>query len=59
MRSEDDALIFDTDFSDVWANAQRSRTALIRSYVMEALRRARSKARKDRTATGIILKTIK
>jgi hypothetical protein len=57
MRSEDDARNFGTHFSDVWADAQRSRTAIIRSYVMKIFQRARDKQQHDRTATVTHLKT--
>jgi hypothetical protein len=39
-------------FSDIWANAQRSRTALIQSFILEVWRHVYNNARIDGTITG-------
>jgi hypothetical protein len=56
VSQEDQPTVSNKHFSDIWANAQQSRTALIPSYVLEVWQHVYDRTWNDRTATGALSK---
>jgi hypothetical protein len=56
VNQEDQPTVSNKRFSDIWANAQRSHTALIPSNVLEVLQHVYDRTWNDHTATGTLSK---